>query len=613
MTNNSRQQHNAASQIRSARGRRVGKIEKAKDARGALRRLVIYLRPHYLALVVVFFLMLIFTVFSLLGPYFLGVAIDDFMFLGEATGLLRTALLMLGAYLIAWLTQMGANWIMARVSQRALRKLRKDLFEHIQTLSLSFFDSHPHGELMSRLTNDVEAINQAISQNVTQLVTNTLTLIGLFVTMLVLNIWLALATMITIPLMMWVTMMIARKTRTGYREYQKDLGKMNGTIEETISGQHVVNAFRRNQSAREEFVAKNQAVFRAGVFANSYSMLLMPLTGAMSNLNVAVLAGFGGWLALQGLVSVGTIATFISYSRRFMQPLRELANMYNTVQSALAGAERVFQIIDQKAEIQDTIGAPVLTHIKGLVQFDAVDFSYVPEIPVIKDMSLEANPGQTIALVGPTGAGKTTIVNLLTRFYDIGSGRILIDGQDIRTVDKDSLRGQLGIVLQDAFLFSGTVMENIRYGKIGASDEECVEAAKLANAHSFVRRLPLGYQTELEERGNNLSQGQRQLLTIARAILADPGILILDEATSSVDTRTEMRIQQGLLRLMDGRTSFVIAHRLSTIKGADQVLVIDDGRVIERGTHQELLDQRGFYHNLYVSQFRGAQVPTLAV
>jgi ATP-binding cassette subfamily B protein len=334
-------------------------------------------------------------------------------------------------------------------------------------------------------------------------------------------------------------------------------------------------------------------------------MLIPPLMGILSNANIAIVAGIGGWMALRGWATVGTIVAFINYSNQFAAPLRQLSNLYNQIQAAIAGAERVFELLDEEPELTDAEGAPPLGEVQGEVVFDGVHFSYEPGVPVLKDVSLTAEPGQTVALVGPTGAGKTTIVNLLTRFYDIDEGAICIDGQDIRDVQKASLRRKLGIVLQDNFLFSGTVMENIRYGRLDATDEECFAAAKLANADQFIRRLPHGYETELSERGSNLSQGQRQLLSIARAILADPSILVLDEATSSVDTRTEIHIQEGLLKLMEGRTSFVIAHRLSTIRDADLVLVIDEGQIIERGTHQQLLDQRGFYHRLYNSQFKG--------
>lgn len=357
-----------------------------------------------------------------------------------------------------------------------------------------------------------------------------------------------------------------------------------------------------------EFRKHNEEVFKSGVYANSYALLLMPLTNVLGNFFVIVLAGLGGWLALQGLVTVGVIATFITYAQGYVSPLRQLANMYNSIQAALAGAERVFEILDSPSEIDDAPQAASLAAMHGEVTFDHVRFGYNPETLIIKDMTFTAKAGQTIALVGPTGAGKTTIINLLTRFYEINGGSISIDGKNIVDIKKDDLRRQLGLVLQDTFLFSGSVLENIRYGRLDASDEEVIEAAKMADADHFIRLLPQGYQTSLSERAANLSQGQRQMLAIARAILADPGILILDEATSSVDTRTEARIQNALLRLMQGRTSFVIAHRLSTIRDADQVLVINNGEIIEKGTHQQLLDQRGFYHHLYVSQFKGQAI-----
>jgi ATP-binding cassette subfamily B protein len=379
-------------------------------------------------------------------------------------------------------------------------------------------------------------------------------------------------------------------------------------MEESISGEKVIKAFRRNDSVLKNFRSRNHEVFKAGVTANSYALLLMPLTNVLGNFFVIVLAGLGGVLALNGMVSVGIIAASILYAQKFINPLRQLANMYNSIQAALAGAERIFETIDTSSEIPDSSNAYSLEVVHGDVNFDHVNFSYVPGTPVIKDMSLKAKAGQIIALVGPTGAGKTTLINLLSRFYEFDDGSITIDGKDIRDIHKDDLRQQLGIVLQDTFLFSDTVMENIRFGRLDATDDEVINAAQMADADHFIRQLPEGYQTILSERAGNLSQGQRQLLSIARAILSDPGILILDEATSSVDTRTEARIQKALLRLMEGRTSFVIAHRLSTIRDADNVIVINEGEIVEQGSHQQLLDKKGFFHHLYMAQFKGQEI-----
>ncbi len=587
---------------------RGARIEKARDVRGTLGRLAVYLQPYTWALVGVLLLVVVSTVLGLIGPFLMGVAIDKFIATGDVGGLLRIVLLMLGVYLGAWLAQIDQNAIIATASQKAMRALRRDLFEHLQTLSLSFFDRHPHGELMSRLTNDMDVISRVLSQNVIQLFIGLLTLAGIMVMMFALNFWLALGSMLVLPLMVGLVGFVGKRTRKGFRVLQMRVGQLNGQLEEMFSGQRVTLAFGQEATTLAAFDEANETVRAVGTRAQTYALLVPPLMGILSNANIGVVAGLGGWMTLQGLASVGTIAAFYNYSRNFAAPLRQLGNLYNQIQTALAGAERVFEIIDQEPELTDVPNAVALDDIAGEVVLDHVDFSYVPGVPVIKDVSLQAQPGQTIALVGPTGAGKTTIVNLLTRFYDIDGGGIHIDGRDIRRVQKASLRRQLGIVLQDTFLFSESVMENIRYGRLDATDEECIAAAKLANADQFIRRLPQGYDTALSERGSNLSQGQRQLLAIARAILADPGILILDEATSSVDTRTEVHIQEALLRLMGGRTSFVIAHRLSTIRSADKILVINEGRIIERGTHDELLAQRGFYHNLYMSQFKGKTI-----
>ena len=586
-------------------GHRIGPITRAKDPRGTLARLATYFGEFRARLVLVGGMIVVYTALGLVGPYLMGVALDRFIATHDATGLARIAGLMLAAFLSNNLFQGASSWLMAGLSQRALKRLRQELFQHVQTLPMDFFERNPSGELMSRLTNDIDAINQAVAQNITSLLASVLSMLGILVAMFVLDRWLALASLLVVPIMFWFTRFVAVFTRKGFTELQKNLGALNGVMEEAIGGQKIVTVFRRNESVLEAFRTENEKVHRAGVYANTYALLLMPLTSVLGNLFVIVLAGLGGWLALEGLVTVGILATFINYGQNFVQPLRALSNLYNTLQAALAGAERVFEILDTPSEADDAPAARALTAVRGSVRFDHVTFGYRKGATVLDDVSLEAKPGQTVALVGPTGAGKTTVINLLTRFYDVEEGSIAIDGVDIRDLKKSDLRRKLGLVLQDTYLFGATVMENIRYGRLEATDDEVIAAAKLADADPFIRQLPSGYATVLSERAGNLSQGQRQLLSIARTLLAEPSILVLDEATSSIDTRTEARIQRSLLRLMEGRTSFVIAHRLSTIRDADQVLVIDAGKIVESGTHQELLDRHGFYHQLYTSQFKG--------
>ena len=585
----------------------MGGVEKAKDARGTLKRLLSYLGEYRMQLILVSALTIGGTLLNLAGPYLQGVAIDQFINTGDRAGLVRIVTILAGTYLAATLASMGAGWVMASISQMSLKKMRKELFEHMQTLSLSYFDKRPAGDLMSRLTNDVDAIAAALAQNVTELIRSAITLVGILVMMFSLNMWLALASLVVFPIMIGLTAFVGSKTRDKFRALQKSMGMLNSTMQETLSGQRVVIAFDQQDSVNKKFTKVNTDVKKLGITAMTYAMLIPPLMGILSNVNIAIVAGVGSYMAIKGMVTIGVIASFITYSRRFADPLRHFANLYNSIQSALAGAERIFEVIDTEPELLDAEEAISVHDLEGKVVFENVDFGYVKDVPVLKDISMYAEPGQTIALVGPTGAGKTTMVNVLTRFYDIQGGSISIDGMDIKQIKKDDLRRQLGIVLQDVFLFSGTVMENIKYGNLEATDEDCIAAAKLANADHFIRRLPQGYDTNLSERADNLSQGQRQLLSIARAIVADPAILILDEATSSVDTRTEIHIQEALLNLMEGRTAFVIAHRLSTIKNADVVLVIRDGEIIERGSHEELLAEKGFYFNLYMSQFKGTK------
>jgi ATP-binding cassette subfamily B protein len=583
-------------------------VERAKNVRGTLGRLVSYAGAHRTALVVVVILAALGTGVGLAGPYLMGKGIDAIIQIAMGRAgmevLFRIILTMIGVYVVSWVASAAQGWIVAAVAQKMMRKLRGELFDHMQTLSLRFFDSRTSGELMSRLTNDMDAVSRVLSQNVTQLFSGVLTLVGVLVIMFVLNPLLALGTLVAFPLMVGLVGLVGSKTRKAFRGYQLNLGTLNGILEETYSGQRVVMAYGQQEAMLRKFDTANEVVRKVGTHAMTYSLLVMPMMGILSNANIAIVAGLGGWMTIVGMATVGTIASFIGYSGRFAEPLRMLGDLYNQVQAAVAGAERIFATIDTVPDQVDDAGAVELGRLEGDVVFDHVTFSYLPGVPVLKDVSFHARPGERVALVGPTGAGKTTMVNLLSRFYDLDSGSIQIDGTDVRRVSRASLRRNLGTVLQQSFLFAESVMENIRYGRLDATDEDVIRAAALARADGFIRHLPQGYDTVLSERGANISEGQRQLIAIARAILADPRILILDEATSSVDTRTEVHIQEALLELMKGRTSFVIAHRLSTIRGANQVIMIDGGEIVERGSHEELMEARGAYYRLYMSQFR---------
>jgi len=587
----------------------VGTQERAKNRRGTLRRLWGYLSHQGWTLVWVTFFVAVGSGLNLLGPYLMGRAIDVFIAQRDLPGLWRLVVLMIAVYLAASGLTYIQTYLMAAVAQRTVRTLRAELFKQLQSLPLRYFDQHPHGELMSRITNDIENVSNVLNESVTQLISSVLSILGVAIVMFLINIPLAIVSLIILPLMAVISRWVAKHTRIGFQRQQEQLGAINGMIEETVTGQRVVIAYGQEKALISQFDDLNFKLRTASTRAQIFAGLMGPLTNFVNNVGFAIVAGAGGWMAVQGTASVGTIAAFVSYSRQFTMPLNQIANLYNTIQSAIAGAERVFEVIDESSEIEDPPEALPLESVQGQVIFNSVSFGYLKEVPVLKKVSLHAKRGETIALVGPTGAGKTTIVNLLTRFYDIDEGNISIDGKDIRQVRKDELRRALGIVLQDTFLFADTVMENIRYGRLSARDNDVIAAARLANADQFIHRLPQGYQTILSERGSNLSQGQRQLLSIARAILANPSILILDEATSSVDTRTEKNIQEAMLRLMKGRTSFVIAHRLSTIREADAILVINQGEIIERGTHQDLLAKKGFYHHLYISQFKGQSTP----
>jgi len=576
----------------------------ASDARGTLARLWRYLQRQRWVLVAAVGMVVVSTALNLLGPYLLGVAIDDYILAGDRDGLARIATIMIAAYLGLTVSIWGQSVLMVQVAQHTVRELRQDVFDMLQTLSLRYFDRHPHGDLMSRLTNDVENVNAVLSENVTGFLSSLLTLVGVVAMMLALNVPLALLSLIVLPGMAALTRYVARNSRKGFRDQQDALGELDGLVEETISGGKTLRAYGREPMVIADFERANRRLQAASIQAQTYAGLLGPGGNMINNLGFAIVAGIGSWMAIEGMATVGLIASFLTYAQQIRRPINEVSSLFSTVQSALAGAERVFEILDAVPELSDAPGALPLEAVDGRVVFEDVSFGYVPDVPVLKCVSLEAQPGQTIALVGPTGAGKTTIINVLSRFYDVDAGRITIDGIDIRDLKRADLRRQLGIVLQDTYLFSETVMDNIRYGRLDATDDEVIAAARMANADSFIRHLSHGYQTVLSERAGNLSQGQRQMLAIARAILANPGILILDEATSSIDTRTEVQIQEAMLRLMRGRTSFVIAHRLSTIRNADLILVIRDGEIVERGSHRELIEQGGFYHHLYTSQFK---------
>ena len=554
------------------------------------RRLWKYFGKERQLFTVIFFFVLISVTLGLTGPYLIGRAIDAMSAKQQAVnfGLLKIMVVtLLVAYLLDATLNLTQGWPMAGVSQRIVQNLRRTLFGKLQKLPISFFDLRTHGDLMSRLSNDIDNISSTISQSTTQLMANVLTITGAFVMMMVLSPILTLASLVTIPMVYLLTQTIVKRTRVLFKEQQTVLGKLNGHIEETISGIQVVKAFNHEEQVIEQFDEVNGKLCMVGIKAQIWSGYMMPLMNVINNVGFAAVAGVGGVLAVKNLITIGIIASFLSYSRQFARPLNDIANIFNTLQTALAGAERVFEILDEPEEPEDRPRAVTLENSRGHVVFEHVSFGYRPDIPILKDISFDARAGSRNALVGPTGAGKTTVVNLLARFYDITDGRILIDGRDIREYSRDSLRSCFGIVLQDTYLFSGTIKDNIRYGRLDATDEEIRMAAAMANADLFIQHLPLGYESMLTESGGNLSQGQRQLLAISRAILANPSILILDEATSNVDTRTELHIQEGMSKLMNGRTSFIIAHRLSTIRDADVIMVVDGGQIVERGSHDE--------------------------
>lgn len=568
----------------------------------AVRRIWSYLKSAKFTIGFIFILVGTSTIMALLAPYLLGYAIDHYLIEYDPPGLLRLLILLAFVYLTMAIASWLQHFLMVGVSQKAIYQMRKELFHKLHQLPVRFFDQSQQGDLMSRLTNDLDVVSETLNSSVIELFSSVLSIVGTFVFMLVLSPILTVVTLLIIPALYFGMKWITNRTREYFRKQQENIGDLNGYIEEIISGQSVVKIFSQEEKAIAEFELKNAELKESGYYAQAYSGFIPKLLNALNNISFALIAFVGGVLALNQIVTVGVIVTFTQYSRQFTRPLRNLANEFNSLLSAIAGAERVFEILDLPDE-EETDQPEQWQEIKGKIQFDQVFFSYDDDEETINDVSLTAEPGETIALVGPTGAGKTTIISLISRFYDPDHGTITIDGYDITKTTRQILRERIGFVLQDPYLFNGSIKDNIRYGRLDATDDEVIKAAKLANADSFIDKLPNKYETKLSQEGGGISQGQKQLISIARALLADPNILILDEATSSIDTVTELKIQDALNTLMKGRTSIVIAHRLNTIQNADRIYVMKDGQIIEDGTHQSLLKEKGFYFELYNGHF----------
>lgn len=579
------------------------KRAKAKDTKGTLRRIWSYLAERKGLLVLVMLMVVISAIFGLLGPFVIGKAIDHFIVGKTVSGLIPVLLLLLAIYIIQSLSLWFQNYWMITISQGTVFRMRSELFTHLHELPIPFFDKQRHGELMSRVTNDIENVSSTLNTSVIQILSSVITFVGTIAVMLYMSPLLTLITLTIIPVMAASLKWITNRTGKLFKEQQKNLGDLNGYIEESVSGAKVIKAYSREKQITAEFLGKNAALKTSGFWAQTISGFIPKVMNSLNNLSFTMIAAIGGLFALKGWISIGSIVVFAEYSRQFTRPLNDLANQFNTMLSAIAGAERVFDVLDEKEEREDEKNAvhqPIQT---GSIEFRDVTFGYDKGQQTLKHLQFTVPAGQSIAFVGPTGAGKTTVTNLLARFYEPNEGKILIDGTDIKTLTRASLRKNMGFVLQDSFLFQGTIRENIRYGRLDASDQEVEAAAKTANAHSFIERLPKGYDTVLTQNGSGISQGQKQLISIARAVLADPVLLILDEATSNIDTVTEVNIQEALARLMEGRTSVIIAHRLNTIQRADQIVVLKDGEMIEKGSHDELIRQKGFYSDLYESQF----------
>lgn len=600
-------------------------VEKVKDFKGTMHRLLSYLKPYQTKLLIVFFAAILSTVFSILSPKILGKAITK-LFEGvilkingvpgarvDFDYILQILLILAGLYIFSALFSYIQQLIMVLVAQKTVFQLRKEIDEKLFRLPLKFYDSHTHGEILSRITNDIDNISNTLQQSITQFITALVTLMGIIIMMLTISPLMTLIIIATLPLYALITKVVASHSQKHFVEQQKVLGELSGHVEEMFTGHKIVKAFGHEEKSIEQFNSLNERLYNAGWKAQFISGIIMPLMTFISNIGYVLISVVGGIFVIQRTIEIGDVQAFIQYSRQFTQPIIQTANIANIIQSTVASAERVFELLDEPEEIPDADVAQVIRYPKGEVKFQSVAFGYKQNTPLIKDMNIDVKQGQTIAIVGPTGAGKTTLVNLLMRFYEIDGGRITIDGVDIRDLKRGALRNMFGMVLQDAWLFNGTIRDNIAYGRRDVTEEEVIQAAKTAYADHYIRTLPEGYNTLLNEEASNISQGQKQLLTIARVILSDPVILILDEATSSVDTRTEIYIQKAMSELMKGRTSFVIAHRLSTIRNADMILVINNGRIVETGNHHELLAKGQFYAELYNSQFTGANSDIISI
>ncbi|HWI50026.1 MAG TPA: ABC transporter ATP-binding protein [Rummeliibacillus sp.] len=594
------------------------KIEKAKNFKGTMNKLLQYLKPYKLSILVVILFAIGSAAFTIVGPKILGKATTklfeglvskvsgapgaaiDFTYIGNIV------ILLLGLYLLSTAFGIIQGYIISGVAQKVSYNFRKEIDEKINRMPLKYFDKTTHGEVLSRITNDVDTVSQTLNQSMSQIITSVITIIGVLIMMLSISWQMTLVALLILPVSMILIMGVVKRSQKYFKSQQEYLGHVNGQVEEIYSGHNIVKAFNKEEEEVKKFEEVNDTLYHSAWKSQFLSGMMMPIMTFIGNIGYVAVSILGGWLAVKRTIAVGDILAFVQYVRSFTQPIAQVAQIANVLQSTAAAAERVFEFLEEEEEVLEAVNPVKLQKVQGEVTFQDVQFGYNPNKIIINNFSANIKPGQKVAIVGPTGAGKTTIVKLLMRFYDVNSGAICIDGHDIKDFTREDLRNMFGMVLQDTWLFNGTIMENIRYGRLDATDEEVIEAAKAAHVHSFVKTLPNKYQMELNEEASNVSQGQKQLLTIARALLADPKILILDEATSSIDTRTEVLIQKAMENLMEDRTSFIIAHRLSTIRDADLILVMKDGDIVEQGNHEELLKADGFYASLYNSQFEGA-------